>query len=125
MVCASFLLFIGMAYAQQTHLEIPIVDGLDDAEEAKVYAEGDGWVVEVGDVSRESSDLELYWDDGAQFVGTLFRDVQIPVGATIDSAYIQFVCKSAVADIITIEIYGIDSVTVDSIQVAKYSISDK
>ncbi len=125
MLCASCFLFMGMAYAQQTHLEIPIVDGNDDAEEAKVAASGEGWEVEVGDVSRGSSDLELYWDDGAQFVGTLFRDVQIPVGATIDTAYIQFVCKSAGADDITIEIYGIDSVTVDSIQAAKYSISDK
>lgn len=125
MICASFLLFIGMAHAQQTHLEIPIVDGNDDAEEAKVAASGDGWEVEVGDVSRGSSDLELYWDDGAQFVGTLFRDVQIPQGTTVDSAYIQFVCKAAGDDIITIEIYGIDSVTVDSIQMAKYSISDK
>jgi len=125
MICASFFLFMGMAYAQQTHLEIPIVDGNDDAEEAKIAASGEDWEVEVGDMSRGSSDLELYWDDGAQFVGTLFRDVQIPVGATIDSAYIQFVCKAAGDDIITIEIYGIDSVTVDSIQVAKYSISDK
>jgi len=125
MVCASCFLFMGMAYAQQTHLEIPIVAGNDDAEEAKVAASGEDWVVEVGDVSRGSSDLELYWDDGAQFVGTLFRDVQIPQGTTVDSAYIQFVCKSAGDDIITIEIYGIDSVTVDSIQVAKYSISDK
>lgn len=124
MVCASFFFFIGIS-AQQTHLTIPIVDGDDDAEEAKVAASGEGWEVEVGDVSRGSSDLELYWDDGAQFVGTLFRDVEIPQGTTIDSAYIQFVCKSAGADEITIEIYGIDSVTVDSIQAAKYSISDK
>ena len=125
MVCASFFLFANIANSQQTHLEIPIVDGVDDAEEATLAASGEGWEVEVGDMSRGSSDLELYWDDGPQYVGVLFRDVPIPQGTTIDSAYIQFVCKSAGADDITIEIYGVDSVTVDSIQAAKYSISDK
>ena len=110
MICTSFFLFAGMAYAQQTHLEIPIVDDYDDAEEVTT----DMWDP-IGTVYRESSDLELYWDDGPQYVGTLFRNVQIPQGATIDSAYIQFVCKSAGADDISIEIYGVDSVTVDSI----------
>ena len=74
MVCASFFFFIGIS-AQQTHLAIPIVDGMDDAEEAKIAASGEGWEVEVGDVSRESSDLEIYWDDGAQLVSDLMVEV--------------------------------------------------
>ena len=120
MICTSFFLFAGMAYAQQTHLEIPIVNVNDDAEEVTT----DMWDP-IGTVYRGSSDLELYWDDGPQYVGTLFRDVQIPQGATIDSAYIQFVCKSAGADDISIEIYGVDSVTVDSIFDILYGVSGK
>jgi Secretion system C-terminal sorting domain len=122
MVCASFFFLIGIS-AQQTHLSIPIVDVNDDAEE--ILVENVEWEIPEGDVSLNSSDLEIYWDDVIQYVGVLFRDVQIPQGTVIDSAYIQFVCKSAGDDDITIQVYGIDSVTVDSIQAARYSISDK
>ncbi len=120
MVCASFFLFMGMAYAQQIHLEIPIVDGNDDAEEAAV--ENPPYYPEGG-ITRTSSDLELYWDDVIQYVGVLFRDVQIPQGTTIDSAYIQFVAKQADADEISIQIWGVDSVNVDSILPIDYGIS--
>ena len=46
-----------------------------------------------GDMSRGSSDLELGFDDfagGLQIVGMLFRNVDIPQGARINSAYIEF-----------------------------------
>ena len=118
MVCASFFLFIGIS-AQQTHLEIPIVDGNDDAEESSIETE---WFPEGG-VTRVSSDLELYWDDAIQYIGVLFRDVQIPQGTTVDSAYIQFVCKNAGADEILIHIWGVDSVKVDSILEVNYGVS--
>lgn len=122
MVCASFFLFMGMVYAQQTHLEIPIVDVNDDAEE--ILVENVEWEMPEGDVNRNSSDLEIYWDDVIQYVGVLFRDVQIPQGTTIDSAYIQFVCKSAGSDDIDIIIWGVDSVNVDSIMPVNYGISN-
>ncbi|MFH0756861.1 MAG: hypothetical protein V2B15_06215, partial [Bacteroidota bacterium] len=80
MLCAGFLLFAGLANAQQTHLVIPIVDGNDDAEESSIETE---WFPEGG-ITRTSSDLELYWDDAIQYVGVLFRNVQIPQGSTID-----------------------------------------
>jgi len=122
MVCAGFFMFMGMA-AQQTHLTIPIVDGNDDVEEATVAVAE--WEIEVGDISRGSSDLELYWDDGPQFIGTLFRGVEIPAGATIDSAYIQFVAKKASDVAIDIQIYGVDSAQVDSIKAVSFGVSSK
>ncbi|MFH0759765.1 MAG: T9SS type A sorting domain-containing protein, partial [Bacteroidota bacterium] len=106
---------------QQTHLAIPIVDGNDDAEESSIETE---WFPEGG-VTRTSSDLELYWDDAIQYVGVLFRNVQIPQGSTIDSAYIQFVAKQAGDDEISIKIYGVDSPTVDSIPETNFGVSGK
>ncbi len=121
MLCASVFLLIGITNAQQTHLAISIVDGFDDAEE--ILVANDEWELPEGDVNRNSSDLEIYWDDVIQYVGVLFRDVQIPQGTTIDSAYIQFVCKSAGADDMLIHIWGVDSVNVDSILEVNYGIS--
>ena len=123
MLCAGAFLLIGITSAQQTHLEIPIVAGEDDAEE--ILVENAEWELPEGDVNRSSSDLEIYWDDVIQYVGVLFRDVQIPQGTTIDSAYIQFVCKSAGADDILVHIWGVDSVNVDSIKEVNYDISSK
>jgi hypothetical protein len=120
MVCAGFFLYIGIAYTQQVHLEIPIVDGNDDAEEAAV--ENPPYYVE-GEITRTSSDLELYWDDIIQYVGVLFRDVQVPPGMVVDSAYIQFVAKQANDEEVTLHIWGVDSVTVDSIWPVLYGIS--
>ena len=44
----------------------------------------------VGSNDFESSDLEIVFDAETQFVGMIFRDLAIPVGATITNAYIQF-----------------------------------
>lgn len=65
-------------------LEVSIVHGVDDGEE----------VAEDGEVSLDSSDLELGRDDdsgvGAQLVGLRFRNLAIPAGAIIDRAYLIF-----------------------------------
>ena len=122
MLCVAFFMFMGIS-AQQTHLAIPIVDGNDDAEEASLAVPD--WEIEVGDVSRGSSDLELYWDDVPQYIGTLFRDVQIPAGATISKAYIQFVAKTDSDAAIDLQIYGVDSAQVDSIKAISFGVSGK
>jgi hypothetical protein len=63
-----------------TIIEIRVAVGADDAEESS-----------NGHISLNSSDLELGVNDGeAQPVGIRFTGVNIPQGATIDSAYIQF-----------------------------------
>ena len=62
---------------------IPVVNGNDDVEED-----------DTGDPSFTSTDLELVNDDstgdGNQVIGIRFRDLNIPIGATITDAYIQF-----------------------------------
>ncbi len=120
MVCSGFFISVGML-AQPTHLSIPVNHSYDDAEESAKLTE----YFPEGGVTRTSSDLELYWDDAPQFIGTLFRDVQIPTGATIDSAYIQFVAKKASDATVDIQIYGVDSAQVDSIKEFNYAISGK
>ena len=79
---------------------------MDDAEEIK----SDINVDVVGAVYRGSSDLELCFDKEPQFVGLRFLDVQVPVGATIDNAYVQFTVDKAVEGttdaVIALEVYG-------------------
>jgi len=68
--------------------KVAIAYGADDAEEFMVAG------VDSGYVDLTSSDLELCTedDDEQQVIGLIFRDIQIPASATIDSAYIQFTC---------------------------------
>ena len=67
-------------------LDVPVDRGNDDAEERA-----------NGSVNRGNNDLELVFDgptNGLQTVGTMFRGLQIPQGATITNAYIQFTAKN-------------------------------
>lgn len=69
-----------------TIVSAKISSGKDDAEE---YLKG---AVYLNDL-----DIDLVYDSktsGNQTVGLLFRDLAIPPGAVITSAYIQFACKS-------------------------------
>ena len=61
-------------------LEQRVVDDYDDAEEQ----------ISNGDMDRSSSDLELINDGQNQIVGIRFRNIQIPQGATIVNAFIEF-----------------------------------
>ena len=58
---------------------IPISTGNDDVEEE-----------EDGTMYFNSTDLELIEDNDEQVVGLRFKNIQLPQGATIDQAYIQF-----------------------------------
>ena len=63
--------------------EIRVSSKHNDAEE----------LISDGNMYRDSSDLELGYDDyagGLQIVGMRFQSVNIPQGATINSAYIEF-----------------------------------
>ncbi len=59
--------------------------------EARIGASGDD-VEEAadGDLRVSSSDLELVFDSGVQTVGLRFSAVDIPRGAKIRTAYVQF-----------------------------------
>ena len=69
-----------------THvLNIPIVNADDDVEENAAE----------GGMDSASSDLEMIADGGTnQVVGLRFRNVTIPKGATVNSAFIQFTTDS-------------------------------
>ena len=62
-------------------ISVPIAASGDDAEEDQAS----------GSISRSSSDLEMPFDGGTeQIIGLWFADLQIPVGATITSAAVDF-----------------------------------
>ena len=69
------------AETQRVTLEFAISSGDDDAEESA-----------GGDVSLDSSDLELVTDGnrGAQLVGLRFRNIGLPSDAFFHQAYVQF-----------------------------------
>jgi len=63
-----------------TELNVPVATSTDDAEE----------FVSSGEIDISSSDLELVQDTNDQIIGVRFNNVQIPDGATLYRAYIQF-----------------------------------
>lgn len=70
-----------------TKVEARVSAGEDDAEESA-----------SGSVGLTSSDLELVHDGGDQVVGIRFRDLEIPNGAAIVAAYIQFRVDEATSE---------------------------
>ena len=64
-----------------------VTQGADDAEEAA-----------GGSVDIASSDLELVDDGSLQTVGVRFQNIEIPQGATITSAYLQFAADDVLRD---------------------------
>jgi len=68
-----------MIPAADVTIEVRISSSSDDAEEKA-----------SGSMKLTSSDLELVYDKSNQTVGMRFNSVDIPSGATITNAYIQF-----------------------------------
>ena len=88
----------------------------DDAEE----------LVSNGSVSRGSSDLELGFDGSReQIVGMRFRNITIPQGTSISSAYIEFECDEADNGTSNIRFYGQDSDNASSFTSSSYNISSR
>ncbi len=89
-----------------TTITVAVADSCDDAEEYRGAFE----THPDGEVELHSSDLELCTEDSAmqQVVGILFRNIQIPVGATITNAYIQFTADDTNTEgVLPIDIWGI------------------
>lgn len=104
MFFTTLLLFTFIA-SSQTTISIPIIASEDDAEEVKILIDARKWDA-IGEVDIRSSDLELGTEYNPQYVGMIFRDVQIPKGATITNANIQFQCDDDNDEVITLTIYG-------------------
>jgi len=81
LLLAAFQLAACTLYGQgNVTARFPVQAGADDAEESTVN----------GSMNLTSSDLELTRESTVQVIGIRFRDVNIPQGATINSAFIQF-----------------------------------
>lgn len=79
---------LGAPQAQtSTHFDIPITTGSDDAEEKS-----------NGSMSLTSSTLELVTDTSVQKIGLRFPNLNIPQGAAIQNAWIQFTANAANSD---------------------------
>ncbi|MGH9366746.1 MAG: metallophosphoesterase [Thermoanaerobaculia bacterium] len=76
-------------------IEVKVVAGSDDAEEGA-----------TGSVSLTSTDLELVLESSTQTVGIRFVDVNVPQGATLTNAYVQFQVDEASSDPTSLTIQG-------------------
>lgn len=89
LLLALLALAMGFALAQ-TQLELRLGASADDAEEFN----GDNPLGPPGTVYLDSSDLEFVEDVGTtQVVGLRFAGLELPQGARIASAYVQFTAK--------------------------------
>ncbi len=77
-------------------VEFSVLDGADDAEEA----------VGSGGMNLTSSDLEMVMEGTEQVIGIRFNGVNIPQGATINSAFIQFTADETDDVATTLNIVG-------------------
>jgi len=96
----AFISFSSVATSQDACiLNIAVNGSSDDAEES-----GEG----SGNVSLTSSDLEMTYDGTREYqtVGIRFNDIQIPNGATINNAYIQFTAERINGDQTVLTIRG-------------------
>jgi len=114
MVFAAMMMFAFTAFAQTT-ISVPVADALDDVEQ---YLQDNDLTKDppeqAGFMDQGSSDLELCNEtEGVQqLVGIIFRNVQIPAGATITNAYVQFCADDDNDEAITLSIWGAKSPTV-------------
>jgi sugar lactone lactonase YvrE len=77
--------------------DVPVAAGSDDAEQKGTS------------VSLTSSDLELVDDGGVQTVGIRFANLDIPQGATVSNAYIQFHSDEAGSAATSLLVHGQDA----------------
>lgn len=87
-----------------------------------------------GAMAFESSDLELgeydTWtqggiEQGVQTIGLKFNAIDIPVGSTILSAFIQFTCDNTGADPAEMTVYGEDVGNAAPFEQTAYNISNR
>jgi len=77
-------------------VDIRVSQSSDDAEEN----------AGTGSMYLNSSDLELIYDGHDQVVGVRYQNVNVPPGATITNAYIEFVIDESNTGVTNLAIYG-------------------
>lgn len=92
-----------------------VTSGADDVEERQ-----------TGTVAIDSSDLELVIDGTKiQTVGIRFTDIDIPEGAVITAAYVQFQADKTSAGEVSLLIRGQDSDDAAAFSTVKFSVSSR
>ncbi len=95
--------------------ETPVVAATDDAEERG-----------SGEMSTSSSDLELTYDARSnQLVGTRFASLDVPAGATITKAWIQFRVDESTSEPTALTIRGEPSVAAPGYSSQPHNISSR
>ncbi len=95
-----------------TESGLPVDNPNDDAEES-----------EVGNVSLDSSDLELVRDDDNQTVGVRFNQVPLAQGTVIRGAHIQFTCDETSAEPTALLITAEDAASAVEFSTASHDLS--
>jgi hypothetical protein len=94
--------------AAQERIVVPIAAPTDDAEEFLVPSLLDAQRWPAGYTFVGSSDIELGFDPthGMQLVGLRFVDIDVPVGATIDTAVVSFRADGASDGEVSLRVFG-------------------
>lgn len=88
-------ILVGSTAGCSTTMDRQVATGVDDAEESA-----------AGAVSRVGTDLELVYDGSNQTVGLRFTGIDIPQGATVMNAYVQFTADETQSELTTLTIQG-------------------
>lgn len=97
-------------------VDVRVTSSSNDAEER----------ISNGNMSRSSSDLEFVYDgSNQQIVGMRFMSINIPAGATIASAYIQFTADESDSGPTDLIFYGEDVDDASWFKTTSYDISNR
>ncbi|MFH1532365.1 MAG: polysaccharide deacetylase family protein [Pseudomonadota bacterium] len=98
--------------------EVRVASGTDDAEEAA-----------AGSVYLDSSDLELVYDayngPGNQVLGLRFTGVDVPYGAVITAAWVDFTVDEASSEATNLAFYGQDADDAPAFTTAGFNVSSR
>ncbi len=124
LICFIFLNLASFNSFSQTIIDIPITSAAADFGDDAEQRISDG-VMDIG-----SSDLEFCEDiddgvNGNQLVGIRFQNVNVPQGAIITNAYVQFDVDESTTGLVTIDIVGIDVDNAAQFTTSNSNISDR
>ena len=95
--------------------DISVATGSDDAEEK----------ISGGAMATSSSDLEMVMETEEQIIGIRFQGVNIPNGATVENAYIQFTADESTSEATTLTIEGQAADNPGTFTSSNYNISSR
>ncbi|MGI9289837.1 MAG: PKD domain-containing protein [Gammaproteobacteria bacterium] len=108
-------------------VNVRVAQSSDDAEELVDASPSRGYA--TGHVTVNNSDLELgedtSWHGGAQEVGIRFQNIDIPQGATINTAWLEFIAEDSDNDPTMVTIRAQDSDNAATFTNTAFNISDR